>query len=75
MAFEYTLANSADSDEMQHNAAIHLGLHCLLIELNPPSGTEIYHNLENTTHVPFKYKVGNPILIVSLCIIRIQKDR
>ena len=23
------LANSADPDEMQHNAAFHLGLHCL----------------------------------------------
>ena len=25
-----TLANSEDSDEMQHNAAFHQGLHCLL---------------------------------------------
>ena len=24
-----TLANSEDPDEMQHNAAFHLGLHCL----------------------------------------------
>ena len=73
-----TLANSADPDEMQHNAAFHQGLHCLLIGLKQPSGTEIYHNLENTTCVPLKYKVGNPILIVSLCmgkLIRIQKDR
>ena len=23
------IANSVDSDEMQHNAAFHLGLHCL----------------------------------------------
>ena len=25
-----TLANSEDPDEMQNNAAFHLGLHCLL---------------------------------------------
>ena len=25
-----TLANSEDPDEMQHNAAFHQGLHCLL---------------------------------------------
>ena len=26
-----TLANSKDPDEMQHNAAFHQGLHCVLI--------------------------------------------
>ena len=25
----FTFANSVDPDEMQHNAAFHLGLHCL----------------------------------------------
>ena len=25
----FILANNADLDEMQHNAAFHLGLHCL----------------------------------------------
>ena len=25
----FTFTNSADHDEMQHNAAFHLGLHCL----------------------------------------------
>ena len=35
-----TLANSEDSDEMQHNAAFHQGLHCLL-RIKKPSGTEI----------------------------------
>ena len=34
-----TLANSEDPDEMQHNAAFHLGLHCLL-RLKQPSQTE-----------------------------------
>ena len=31
-----TLADSEDSNEMQHNAALHLGLHCLL-RLTQPS--------------------------------------
>ena len=30
-----TLANSEDPDEMQHNTAFHLGLHCLLISKHP----------------------------------------
>ena len=38
-----TSANSKDSDEMQHNAAFHQGLHCLL-RLKQPSGTEIHLN-------------------------------
>ena len=37
------LANSEDPDEMQHNAAFHQGLHCLL-KLKQTSGTEIHHN-------------------------------
>ena len=45
-----TLANSEDPDEMQHNAAFHQGLHCLL-GLKQPSGTEIHHILENSTPV------------------------
>ena len=43
-----TLANSADPDEMQHNAAFHQGLHCLL-RLKQPSGTDIHHDLEHST--------------------------
>ena len=39
-----TLANSEDQDEMQHDAAFHQGLHCLL-RLKQPSGTEIHYNL------------------------------
>ena len=45
------LANSEDPDEMQHNAAFHQGLHCLLIS-KLPSGIEIYHNLKNSTCDP-----------------------
>ena len=47
------LANSVDPDEMQHHAAFHQGLHCLL-RLKQPSVTEIYHNFENTKCDPFK---------------------
>ena len=46
-----TLANSEDPDEMQHNAAFHQCLHCFLI-LKQPSGTEMHHNLENSTFAP-----------------------
>ena len=67
-----TLANSEDPDEMQHHAAFHLGLHCLL-GLKPPSGKEIHHNLETSTCDPFKYKMGNPILIVVSICIRVQR--
>ena len=55
-----TLANSGDPDEMQHNAAFHQGLHCLLI-LKQPSGTEI-HDFEIFTCNPLKYIMGCPIL-------------
>ena len=61
------LANSEDPDEMQNNAAFHQGLQCLL-RINQPSGTEIDHNLENSTCDPLKYKMGNRILIVSACM-------
>ena len=70
-----TLSNSEDPDEMQHNAAFHLGLHCLLT-LNKPSLAEIHHNFKTSTRYPLKYKMGNPILIVSICMgksIRIQR--
>ena len=62
-----TLANSEDPDEMQHIAAFHQGLHCML-RLKQPSGTEIHNNLETSTCNPLKYKMGNPILIVSICM-------
>ena len=54
-----TLASSEDPDEMQHNAAFHQCLHCLL-----RLGTEIHHNIENSTCNPLKYKMGSSILIV-----------
>ena len=40
---ETSLANSEDPDEMQHNAAFHQGLHCLL-RLKQSSETDIHHN-------------------------------
>ena len=57
-----TLANSEDPDEMQHNAAFHQGLHCLL-RLKQSSGAEILYNLEKSTCGPLKYTMGSPILI------------
>ena len=61
------LANSEDPEEMQHYAAFHQGLHCLL-KLKQPSGTEIHHYLETSTCDPLKYRMSNPILIVSICM-------
>ena len=69
-----TLANSEDPDEVQHNAAFHLGLHCLL-RLKQHSGAEI-HNFENSTCDPLKYTMSSSKLIVSICMdksIRIQR--
>ena len=47
---------------MQHYAAFHQGLHCLL-RLKQPSGTEIHHNLENSTYDPLKHTMDNPYLL------------
>ena len=52
-----SLANIEDPNEMQHNAAFHQGLHCLLI-LKQSSGTEIHHNLENSYCDPLKYTIA-----------------
>ena len=70
-----TLPNSEDTDEMQHNAAFHQSLHCLL-RSKQNSGTEIHHYLENSTCDPLKCTMGIPILIVSIYSgksIRIQR--
>ena len=72
-----TLANSEDPDEMQHNAAFHQGLHCLL-RLKQPSDTLIHvHDiLENTTCDPLTSTMVSPILIISICMgkfIRLQR--
>ena len=70
-----TLTNSEDPDEMQHIAAFHQDLHCLL-RLKQPSGTEKHKNLENSTCDPLKCTIGSAILIVSICMgksIRIQR--
>ena len=49
-----TLANSEDLDEMQHNAAFHQGLYCLL-RLKQHSGTEmhVHHIFFYSTIDPF----------------------
>ena len=62
-----TLTNSEEPDEMQHNAAFHQGLHCLL-RRKQFSVTRIHHNLENSTYDPLKYTMDSPILIVSICM-------
>ena len=62
-----TLANSEDPDEMQHEAAFHQGLHCLLRVIQP-SRTEKKHNLEVSFCDPFKCTMGSPIVIVSICM-------
>ena len=70
-----TIANSEDTDEMQHDAAFHQGLHCLLI-LQQPAGTETHQNLENSTFDRLKVLMGSSKLIVSICVgksIRIQR--
>ena len=46
-----SFANSEDPDEMQHIAAFHQGLHCLL-RLKQPPGTEIHPDLDNPTSDP-----------------------
>ena len=57
-----TLANSEDPDEMQHNAAFHQGLHCLL-RLKLPPGTEIHHNLVTSTCDPLNTEWTIPYLV------------
>ena len=57
-----TLVNSEDPDEMQHNAAFHQRLHCLL-RLKQPLGTEIHHNLEDATCDLFNTQWTVPFLL------------
>ena len=58
-----TLANSEDPDEMLHNAAFHLGLHCLLMQ-KQSSEKEIQFYLEIITWDPSIYMIDHPKLIV-----------
>ena len=62
-----TLANTEDQDEMQHNAAFHQGLHCLL-RLKQPSGPGIHHNFEKSACDPLKFTMGIPIPIATMCM-------
>ena len=54
-----TSGNSEDPDEML--------LHTLL-RFKQLSGTELHHNIENSTCDPLKYTMGSPMHIVSLCM-------
>ena len=58
-----TFAKSEDPDEMQHNVAFHLGLHCLLRQ-NQSSGGEIQYFFEFITCDPSKYTLDHRDLIV-----------
>ena len=59
-----TLANSEDPDEMQHYAAFHQGLHCLLRQ-NQSSEKEIQYFLEIISCDPSIYKLDHPDLTLS----------
>ena len=65
--FRGTSADSEDPDEMPQNVAFHQGLYSLLRKTQS-SGTEINDYLEITTCDALKYIMGNPILIVFLCM-------
>ena len=59
-----TLANSVDPDEMQHNAAFHQGLDCLLRLKQQKYITIFFIKFYSVT--PLNYTMGSPILIVSI---------
>ena len=58
-----TLTNSEDPDEMPHNAAFHLGLHCLLRQ-NQSSKNEIHFFFEIINCNPSIYTMDHPDFIV-----------
>ena len=58
-----TLSNSEDPDEMPHDAAFYLGLHCLL-RLKHFSEKEIEIYLEIITCGPSLYTMNHPEFIV-----------
>ena len=62
-----TLANSEDQGGMQHNAAFHPVLHCLL-EVKRPSWVELHHHYDISSWDHLTYKMDNLILIVSICM-------
>ena len=61
----YLRIQSDDPDEMQHNAAFHQALHYLL-KFKQHSGTEIHHNVENSS---CDTTMSSLVLIVSMCIL------
>ena len=52
---------------MQHDAAFHQGLHCLL-RSKLYFGTDVHHNLKISTCDPLKYTMSRSIIIVSICM-------
>ena len=59
-----TFANSGDSDETLHKAAIHEGLHRLLRQ-NQPTETEIKYVFEFITSDPSIYTINHPDLTLT----------
>ena len=59
----YIMVNSEDPDESQHNAAFHLGLHCLL-KPKESSDKEIQFYLKNITCDP-SIKMDHPKFTLS----------
>ena len=61
------MANSGDPDEMQHNYAVHLGLHCLLrLHVRRSSEKEMQFYLEIITCHPSIYTMNQPKLICTI---------
>ena len=64
MMLSYLKALSVDPDEMLHNAAFHLGIHCLLRQKRS-SEKEIQLYLEIIACEPSIYTMDHPKFIVS----------
>ena len=60
----HALANSEDPDEMPHDAAFHLGLHCLLRQKRSAE-KEIQFLFGNITCDPSIYTMDHPKFMVS----------
>ena len=52
LKIHFVLANNADPDEMLHNAAFHLGLHCLPKYVKGISGPKRVNNVQTEVCLP-----------------------
>ena len=61
------LVNS--EDQMKCSIMLHFIRVCIVCyRLKQSSGTEIHHDLENSTGDPLKYTIGSPICIIAICM-------